>query len=221
MSQAQENLNRALYTSLKGLRLDEANRLIKKGADPNAVRGGAPLLHLLVKNLKKDTQAQAFALLLEAGANPNELHDERPLLSAILHYSSDERAVAAIESLVQHGVDLDVRFFDGKTALHDAIKNNRPKSAAKLIEVGVDLNAEDSQGFRPLHVAHVVGDDDTKRLLKSAGAKRGLLTFKRATQVYATQQAENDRKVRELFRSTGMSALRVSIQEVFADASEY
>jgi ankyrin repeat protein len=57
-----------------------------------------------------------------------------------------------------------------RTPLHHAAADAEPETVVQLIELGVDVNAQDSQGWSALHFAAQSLSTDCARLLLEAGA---------------------------------------------------
>ena len=58
----------------------------------------------------------------------------------------------------------------GSTPLHAAVRWNALKSAAKLIDCGLDVNSQNVSGKTPLAEASVEGNTEMAQLLLSRGA---------------------------------------------------
>lgn len=89
-------------------------------------------------------------------------------------------SVAVIAFLLDKGVDVNARTYDGRTRLHDSAEDECEGDMAKLLlEKGADTTARDNQGDTPLHVAarnrYVLEDEENGhgsvgRLLVEHGA---------------------------------------------------
>jgi ankyrin repeat protein len=78
---------------------------------------------------------------------------------------------AAIESMVKADPALlGARNDLGKTALHYAATQNQAQTAEILINLGADVNAQDTTGLTPLHLAAIFGYTDVAGVLYSHGA---------------------------------------------------
>jgi hypothetical protein len=106
--------------------------LIEAGADPSlhdAMRGGInPLLAV--------TMGPELPALIEA--------ERRPL---------EAEAIAAIDFLMDHGVDPAIANDAGVTAVHTAASRDYPGIIRHMAERGADLNVADSEGYTPLDYA--------------------------------------------------------------------
>ncbi|GIL54233.1 hypothetical protein Vafri_9807, partial [Volvox africanus] len=95
-----------------------------------------------------------------------------------------------MELLLKHGALLDGQDYDGRTALHQAIRYNRLAEAAWLTSKGAHLDIPDFEGLLPLHQAGCSGFFDITRLLVNAGAPLNLHTIKYVPQDQLDGQAK-------------------------------
>jgi Ankyrin repeats (3 copies) len=80
--------------------------------------------------------------------------------------------VATVKALVAHGVPVDTRNREGKTALHGAALRGDVSAIAFLIDHGADVNAISLWGDSPLEGAASQGHQEAARYLESHGGKR-------------------------------------------------
>lgn len=116
-----------------------------------------------------DKNAMLVRLLLKCGANVNA-HDEDfyPLISLMMGASTNLGIVA---SLIEAGVDVNVREKNGRTPLTVSISNKKELCTQLLIAAGADLNLDGkSTGPFPLHDAAEVGNLELVRRLLAKGA---------------------------------------------------
>jgi ankyrin repeat protein len=92
-------------------------------------------------------------LLLSRGADPNVTdHNGQSLLYEL----ATTYPVDVLETLIRAGAIVNFRAPDGSTPLHHAASGNTdPKARAihALVQHGAELDAQDNQGFTPLHAA--------------------------------------------------------------------
>jgi ankyrin repeat protein len=116
----------------------------------------------------RSSDVQAMRVLIEAGADPS-LHDEKrggvtPLLAVMMgpelpslieadRSPTEDQAIAAIDFLMDHGVEPSIANNIGTTTLHMAALRNYPGVISHMAEKGVDLNVADVEGFTPLDYA--------------------------------------------------------------------
>ena len=75
--------------------------------------------------------------------------------------------------LLEHGVDVNVQDFGGKTPLHAVARIGRMEVMRVLLEHGAIIDAEDKTGGTPLHEAVEHGDVEVMRVLLGHGANIG------------------------------------------------
>jgi len=145
--------------------------LVGKGADvngkgtcPKNIPGPTPLQGVLCRSYDSKIRANVKAialLLLESGADPNP-REGWPIWT----YSMCDSAITT--ALVQHGLKLDQRTYNGDTILHQRVKKqwlivkrrklHREMAFFKLlVNNGADLMARDSYGFTPILIAAANG----------------------------------------------------------------
>ncbi len=154
MAEYDNDRDSMLHTSAAAGDLEQVDRLLKDGADPNELDANHRTpLHEAVDSHSLETVSR----LLDGGANPN-------LQDAYLGHTALHRAVHVhsspiAERLLEAGADPNLRNVDGDTPLHDALKN--PESEDKhlatvntLITHGARLDLADKQsGRKPLSLA--------------------------------------------------------------------
>lgn len=155
---------------------DECDTLIDAGADVNAKNNeGYTAFHYAIESYL------AVARLLEAGAEkPTDYPDGSSLLVKLLEFKRWELAIERIEAgddvsdplcvmyavkkldvlkaLIKAGADVQVKHWDGSTALHwyisyDTYNGHDWKIIQFLLDQGVDLHAKDEDGKTALHYA--------------------------------------------------------------------
>ncbi len=122
--------------------------LLEAGADPNATdANGTTPLH---DAARITNSLPVIRLLLKHGADPNiasKHGKETPILQLM------GGGLEAIQLLVQAGARLDVRDIYGTTVLHTPAALHDKDAVTYLIRQGLDPNAQDNEGARPLHRA--------------------------------------------------------------------
>ncbi|HEX6999811.1 MAG TPA: ankyrin repeat domain-containing protein [Gammaproteobacteria bacterium] len=116
----------------------------------------------------RSSDVEAMRVLIEGGADPSLRDEQRggvtplvavmmgPELPALIEAErrpTEEEAIAAIDFLLDRGVDPDIADGQGSTALHVAALRNYPGVIRHLAERGADLNVADREGFTPLDYA--------------------------------------------------------------------
>jgi uncharacterized protein len=116
----------------------------------------------------RSSDVDAMRVLIKAGADPS-LHDEKrggvtpmvavmmgPELPALIEADrspTEDRAIAAIDFLLDRGVAPSIANNLGTTALHMAALRNYPGVIRHMAEKGADLNVADREGLTPLDYA--------------------------------------------------------------------
>jgi ankyrin repeat protein len=116
----------------------------------------------------RSSDVEAMRVLIEGGADPSLRDDKRggvtPLLAVMMgpelpslieaeRQPTEDKAIAAIDFLLDHGVQPSIANNIGATALHMAALRNYPGVIRHMAERGVDLNVADREGFTPLDYA--------------------------------------------------------------------
>lgn len=139
-----------LHRTIQNGHVEVVKILIKRGADIEArsTTGNTPLNFAISA---ESNRIEVMSLLLSAGASVNVVvgfSGDTPLYSAIHAGHLD-----AVELLIKHGADINVRNQVVGTPLHYAAYLARPKIAELLIRQGADVNARAKSGETPLDVA--------------------------------------------------------------------
>lgn len=110
------------------------------------------------------------ALKLPSGLNktsrPASAHGAAALFNAIL-----KGRTAVVQTLMQQGVNVNIRTVSGKTPLMAAAYKGYSDIAQLLVDHGADVNMRDSKGESALKIAVRSGFTRIVDLLKKAGAK--------------------------------------------------
>lgn len=67
--------------------------------------------------------------------------------------TSSTSIIQVLESMIEHGCDLNARNFQDNTALHIMVARNRLNCVILLLSYGADVNAIGMDGDTPLHIA--------------------------------------------------------------------
>ncbi|XP_048487667.1 85/88 kDa calcium-independent phospholipase A2 [Plutella xylostella] len=137
--------NRAGYTPLHAACVANApecvRALIVAGADVNLsvsshcnTRHGIPGI---VGEVMQDNQPKFYQQDMKHGGTP-------------LHWAISREV---IEALVSKNCDINVKNFDGRTALHIMVLRGRLECAVALMSNGAETSMEDNEGNTPLHLA--------------------------------------------------------------------
>ncbi|KAM0554809.1 hypothetical protein ACHAPJ_006542 [Fusarium lateritium] len=108
---------------------------------------------------------EAAQLLLDLGANPGL--PEKPFRSN-LRLALQAKAWDLYDRILSHPMtDLSARNEQGGTLLHDQVRCGPVERIAEMLDLinEVDLNAQDRDGYTPLHVATSLAREDVVRML--------------------------------------------------------
>lgn len=159
-----------LLESMLSRGADLMSRLPEPLLDRDARFGPPPpkITDLALIRAARSSDVDAMRVLVEAGADPS-LHDERrggitpmlavtmgPELPALIEAErqpTEEKAIAAIDFLLDHGVAPAIANDIGTTALHMAALRDYPGIVRHMAERGADLNVADREGLTPLDYA--------------------------------------------------------------------
>ncbi len=152
-AQAETADDAALRNAAWDGRLDEVERLLGNGADPNVPdHNGWTALHAAAER----ADALILEALLESGGNPDlqDADGRTPLILAALFPYDELRSQLAIRYLLRSGAEPDLADTWGRTPLFAvAINHQQPTSARDLLAAGADPNKQDPAGITPLHAA--------------------------------------------------------------------
>lgn len=130
-----------------------------------------------------DDAAAAQKLITSKAVDPN---GERPDKTRFLCFAASAGAVGVIGALLDAGAKIDAPNSDDRayTPLICAVREEKPKAVALLLERGADKNAGDSRGGGPLLHAAIVGSVELAQSLLAAGANPAQQTARKETAVH-------------------------------------
>lgn len=147
--------------------IEKVKHYLESGINPDDKQGGK-YTALFAASAKG--RLKVAELLLASGADVNAIGrgNWTPLMAAAFHGH-----VSLVKLLLKHKSMLEIKNYEGKTALMFAVENNQPPVVAALIDAGANINAqihgEKSNGLSVLELAIKHGSQDCLDLLLKAG----------------------------------------------------
>ncbi|XP_069838200.1 ankyrin repeat and SOCS box protein 8 [Dendropsophus ebraccatus] len=150
-------------SSIRSLRGDTVESLIRKGADVNSPHDNLMPLHSACMVCDDD----CVELLLENGANVNAIDGYQ---RTALHYAA-EKDETCVELLLEYGADPNALDGNQDTPLHWAAFRNMDGCVQALLEADARVNVRDYNQDTPLSWAVMKGNLESVRLLLEYGAQ--------------------------------------------------
>ena len=163
----ENDINQQLIQACIEDNLEEVNRLIEDGANPNAVDNEGWTVLMVMAKLG---HAEVAKVLLAAGADVNAVGDHGQTALMVMGLTWDEYAAAKIaEILLSAGANVNAADNEGETALMWAANLGHAKIAKMLLSAGANPNATDN-GKTALDIAKEKVHSEVVRILEEAGA---------------------------------------------------
>ncbi|XP_030583124.1 CARD- and ANK-domain containing inflammasome adapter protein [Archocentrus centrarchus] len=161
-------LGSALFAAVRK-NLDGAVRsLINSGADVN-VRDNHRYTPLLLST--ELGHKEVFSVLIAKNAKLDATLSD---LSSALHLAAHSGSIPIVQTLLEKGLDPNIKGAKGYTPLHLAVQCNRPDIIGLLLKHGAQVDAVGQDGLAPLHVASWQGHTDTVIQLLQNKAEPGV-----------------------------------------------
>ncbi|MBN1550989.1 ankyrin repeat domain-containing protein [bacterium] len=143
---------------------EKAEKLLLKGADPNALtESGIPVIHIAVDK----NALEILKLMISKGANVNSIDSNG---NTPLHLAAERGYIEFVKILVSNGTDISIPNSYFRTALHLACSKGNLEIVDFLVSRGSDIKCRDNNGWTPLHFAAKSGSLETVKLLVAKGA---------------------------------------------------
>ncbi|XP_064312160.1 ankyrin repeat and death domain-containing protein 1A isoform X3 [Phalacrocorax carbo] len=139
--------------------------LINAGAKINCVnRNGRNLLHCAAQ--RGHIQVMEFIMEDLEDMCVDKTDKEE---NTALHLAAKNGHLSVLQKIIDVGVDLDEKNFEGLTALHLAAEGGHSDCVKLFLEAGADVNAQTQKKMNCLHYAALHGYEEIARILMDAG----------------------------------------------------
>ena len=194
-AQAPDSDSRALFAAIERGAAGEVERLLSRGANPNALDAdGTPALMVAALFADAGTMEQ----LLKRGADPNMA--DRSGATALMWSVPD---VTKVQRLLDRGANVNAKSETGRTALLIAASYPRTLDLVRLLLTrGADLRGVDRGGATALSLAVRSGDVEVVRVLVERGLDPQALT----PVAVRAGLARNDRATSDYLISKGLGS---------------
>lgn len=150
----------------------------------------------------------AFSLLYPADSHSTEISGE------ILKTTIQNNNLAAMDSFIEQGADVNSRDEKGNTPLYTALVGNHLKMAKKLIDAGADVNAPSSEnGKTPLIIATSRANqikNEVEKIINDASAHEKNPAFELNLQKQVIHQMNITRKMVQMLIDNGADVNQVT-----------
>lgn len=155
----------AMYEAIKEGNVEEARRLINRGANVNSTHG--PLNNSL---LMFAIEAGSFQLAMDLCPLIRDVNHRNAQGQTALMLAAGQDFTDLIRLLIVQGASLDEQDDGGRTALALAVLEGHQETVELLLGFGADPNVMDGNSATVLMLASSIGDVECIRLLVGAGA---------------------------------------------------
>ncbi|CAL4089513.1 unnamed protein product, partial [Meganyctiphanes norvegica] len=159
--------NDNLWEAAKGGNLDDLNKALDDGADPNWREDNLGTAALHVASLFD--HPNVVKPLLDAGADINQQDDSG---RTPVYLASSKGSIHMTSELIEHGADVNIMTNYGSTPLLIATQGGHIDIVEALIKAQADVNLPDNQlGITALHLAAMINNTEIAQLLLRNGAE--------------------------------------------------
>jgi len=108
---------------------------------------------------------------LEQGADIDARFKLSQGYTTLMMVARKEWEPETIEFLLERGADVNVRTFNGRTALYVAAANGRTQHVRMLLEAGADVNLRNQAGDTAMKAAHDDNHTIAEQMIRAAGGR--------------------------------------------------
>lgn len=166
----QKNLNACLILAIEKDKLQIVEKLVKKGAEINAPipkNGNSWIVTYPLMEAARLGRSEIFDFL--AAQDSNFIKNEENH-SSLMSLAINAENASIVGSLLDYGVNPDIKYSNGFTALNNACINGHINIVKTLIAHGSDINIKNIHGNTALHTACYHGRFEIAKQLVEEGA---------------------------------------------------
>lgn len=179
-------LTKLSYLLAKDLTISEVKKQMKRNLRGELTEPTGPLKYSLTDQIFIRCVAKAIDDAIQQAPDVQEI---RKALYPILFVSAAAKGdIAQLTSLMMSGVEVNIRTYDLRSALHLAAAEGQLATVKFLLEKGADVNATDRWGRTPLDDAISSKHQDVVELLLKSGANKS--SFNSKTPIVLTNTNE-------------------------------
>ena len=157
------DLDKKLLTSISENNLEQFEKLLTSGANPNYrdINANPSERPVIMELAAIHDESKYLELAIQYGGNPDSLDGYNS--KTILFESSKHSKLNNVKILIESGATISSIDGNGSTPLHVAISVKNYDIAYYLIKSGASLNIKNKWGYAPLDILNKFGDAGVKK----------------------------------------------------------